>query len=248
MEREKQFTKALEQIVTFAGEQGGFIEQAQVEEFLSGLELTEEQMDLVYDYLKKNRIGIGKPADPSDYMSEEEIHYLDAYLEQLKSLPALSEGEKEAVTLSAMAGDKDAAGRLINAFLPEVAQIAKLYTGQGVLLEDLIGEGNVALTVGVAMLNAMEHAKEAQGMLIRMIMDAMEELIAENMADMDREKKLADKVNRVADKADELAKELHRKVTVEELALETGMSSKSILEALRLSGDKIDALDNKNGN
>lgn len=242
MEREKQFTKALEQIVTLAGEQGGCIEQAQVEEFLSELDLTEGQMDLVYDYLKKNRIGIGELVDPADYMSEEEIHYLDAYLEQLKDLPILSEGEKEAVTLSAMAGDKDAAGRLINAFLPEVAQIAKLYTGQGVLLEDLIGEGNVALTAGVTMLNAMEHAKEAQGMLVRMIMDAMEELIAENMADTDQEKKLADKVNLVADKANELAKELHRKVTVEELALETGMSRKSILKALKLSGDNIDAI------
>lgn len=243
MEREKQFTKALEQIVALAGKQGNCIEQAQVEEFLSELKLTKEQMDIVYDYLKKNRIGIGEPADPSDYMSEEEIHYLDAYLEQIKGLPAISEGEKEAVTLSAMAGDKDAMNRLINAFLPEVAQIAKLYTGQGILLEDLIGEGNVALTVGVTMLDAMEHAKEAQGMLVRMIMDAMEELISENMADTDQEKRLADKVNRVADKANELAKELHRKVTVEELVRETGMSRKTILEALRLSGDKIDALE-----
>lgn len=246
MEREKQFTKALEQIVTLAGEQGNCIEQVQVEEFLSELNLTKEQMELVYDYLKHNRIGIGEPADPSDYMSEEEIHYLDAYLEQLKNIPTISEGEKEAITLSAMAGDKDAMGRLINVFLPEVAQIAKLYAGQGVLLEDLIGEGNVALTVGVTMLDAMEHAGEAQGMLARMIMDAMEELIAANMADTDQEKRLADKVNRVADKAGELAKELHRKVTVEELALETGMSRKSILEALKLSGDKIDGLNNTN--
>lgn len=245
MEQVKQFEKALAQMKELAGEQGGYVEKVQVEEAFLEFNLTGEQMTLLNDYLKKNRIGVGRPAEPSDYMSQEEINYLEEYLKQLKELPDCSEGEKEAVTLSAMAGDKNAMNRLINIFLPEVAQIAKLYTGQGVLLEDLIGEGNVALTVGVTMLGAMEHAKEAQGMLIRMVMDAMEELIAGNMAEINQEKKLTDRVNLVADKANELAGELHRKVTVEELMEETGMSRKKILEAFRLSGDKIDALDIK---
>ena len=245
MEQIKQFEKVLAQMKELAEEQGGFATQVQVEEAFSEFNLTGEQMNLVNDYLKKNRIGIGRPAELSDYMSGEEIDYLEEYLKQLKELSDCSEGEKEAVTLSAMAGDKNAMNRLINIFLPEVAQVAKLYTGQGVLLEDLIGEGNVALTAGVTMLGAMEHAKEAQGMLIRRVMDAMEELIAGNMADINQEKKLADKVNLVADKANELAGELHRKVTVEELMEETGMSRKKILEAFKLSGDKIDALDIK---
>ena len=39
-----------------------------------------------------------------------------------------------------MAGDADAKHRMIEIFLPQVAEIAKLYAGQGVFLEDLIGE------------------------------------------------------------------------------------------------------------
>lgn len=242
MNRELQFAQTLEEVKKKAKEQGNCISEEQIKEFFSALSLTEEQLRMVYDYLKQHKIGIGTPVNPDDYLSEEEADYLDAYLKQLNELPEVSDGEKEAITLSAMAGDTDAQNRLIQIFLPQVAEIAKLYAGQGVFLEDLIGEGNIALTVGVTLLSALEHAAEAQGMLGKMIMDAMEDFIAEDAAEAKKDRELADKVNLVADKANELADDLHRKVTVEELMQETGMSRKSILDAIRISGDKIEAI------
>ena len=141
-----------------------------------------------------------------------------------------------------MAGDPDACRRLTELYLPEVVQIAKLYAGQGVFLEDLIGEGNVAAALGVTMLGALEHASEVQGMLGRMIMDAMEEYIAENAEEARKDKKILDKVNKVAKAADELYEELHRKVTIEEVMQESGMSRRSIEDAIRMSGNKIESL------
>ena len=44
-------------------------------------------------------------------------------------------------------------------------------------------------------------------------------------------------------KARELAEELHRKVTPEELAEETGLSVRSIREAVRMSGNKIEDIE-----
>lgn len=242
MNRELQFAQMLEQVTKKAREQGGCISEEQVKEAFVELSLTKEQLQMVFDYLKQHKIGIGEPLNPDDYLSEEEVDYLEAYLEQLKDIPEISEGEKEAVTLSAMAGDTDAQKCLIQVFLPQVAEIAKLYAGQGVFLEDLIGEGNIALTMGVTMLGALEHAAEAQGMLGKMIMDAMEEFITENAEETKKDRQFADKVNKVADKANELADELHRKVTVEELMQETGMSRKFILDAVRISGDKIESI------
>ena len=242
MNRELQFAQTLEEVKKKAKEQGNCISEEQIKESFSELSLTEEQFQMVYDYLKQHKIGIGEPVNPDDYLSEEEADYLDTYLAQLNELPEVSDGEKEAITLSAMAGDTDAQNRLIQIFLPQVAEIAKLYAGQGVFLEDLIGEGNIALTVGVTMLGALEHAAEAQGMLGKMIMDAMEDFIAEDAAEAKKDRQLADKVNLVADKANELADDLHRKVTVEELMQETGMSRKSILDAIRISGDKIESI------
>lgn len=237
------FAKTLEEVRKTAKAQGNTISKEQVEEAFAALALSEEQLALVYDYLEKHKIGVDEPVDLDDYLSEEEIDYLEEYKKELASLETLSEGEKEAVTLSAMAGERDAQQKLIAVYLPQVVEIAKLYTGQGVYLEDLIGEGNVAITMGVTMLGCLEHAAEAEGMLMKMVMDAMEELISEAVADDERGRKALAKVNKVAKKAKELSDDLKRKVTVEELAKESGMSEKYILEALRFCGYSIEEIE-----
>ena len=135
--------------------------------------------------------------DPDDYLTREEKNYLQQYLDELKALPEVKEGEKEAVTLSAMAGDADARSRLVTMYLPDVAEVARLYSGQGVPLEDLIGEGNLALTMGVSMLGALEHASQAQGMLGKMMMDAMEDLIQEQQDISKADRKMEDRINKV---------------------------------------------------
>lgn len=243
MDREVRFARTLEEVKQKAKAQNNCLSQAEVEEAFAPLSLSAGQMDMVYQYLKQNRIGIGEPVDYEEYLDAEEKDYLAAYLESLEAFAEVSEGEREAVTLSAMAGDPDAVSRLTEIFLPEVVEIAKLYAGQGVYLEDLIGEGNVALSLGVTMLGALEHASEAQGMLARLIMDAMEDYIAENAEEARKDRKIADKVNKVADAANALYEELRRKVTVEELMTETGFSRKAIEDAIRVSGDKIEAVD-----
>lgn len=240
MEKERIFAQTLEQLKNLAKEQGNCVSKEQAEELFTELQLNKEQFDMVYDYLKQNRIGIGEPMDPDEYLSEEEADYLEDYLQQLREFSEVSAGEKEAVTLSAMAGDTDAQNMLIRIFLPQVAEIAKLYAGQGVFLEDLIGDGNVALTAGVTMLGALEHAAEAEGMLGRMIMDAMEEFITRSVKEEKEDKKLADKVNKIADKAKELADALQRKVTIEELMNETGLGRKAVMDAIDISGGKIE--------
>ena len=78
---------------------------------------------------------------------------------------------------------------------------------------------------------------------MRCIMDAMESLIEENAVQEKEDRKVAAKVNKVADRARELAEELHRKVTPEELVQETGMSLKSIQDAMRMSGFRIEDIE-----
>lgn len=240
MNREVLFAKTLEEVKTLAKDQGGFVTEEQVKEAFEALDLDNEQLQMVFDYLVKHKVGIGEPVDLDDYLTEEEKNYLQMYLDEIEELDPISDGEKEAVTISAMAGDGDAQARLMTAFLPQVIEIAKIYTGQGVLLEDLIGEGNLALTMGVTMLGCAENAKDAQGMLVRMVMDAMEEYIAENADAEKADLKIVDKVNKVMEKAKELSEELHREVTVEELMEETRMSEKTIRDAIRFSGHKIE--------
>ncbi len=242
MAQETVFAEILEEVRKKARAQQNFITKTEVEEAFSTLSLSAEQMEMVYDYLRQNKIGVDEPVDADACLEEEEKNYLDDYLETLRAIPKATDGEREAITLSAMAGDADAIKRLTELMLPEVPQIARLYTGQGVSLEDLIGEGNVALSLGVTMLGALEHADEAQGMLAKMMMDAMEDCIAASAAEEKSDRKIADKVNKVADAANALKEELRRAVTVEELMEESGLSRKAIEDAVRISGGKIESI------
>lgn len=240
MNQEQQFANTLEEVRRLAKNQGNCIGREQVKEAFLPLGFEEKQLEMVFEYLEGQKIGIGEPLLPEDYLSAEEINYLDSYLESLELLEELSPGEKEAITLSAMAGDYDAKQKLIEIYLPQVVDLSKLYAGQGALLEDLIGEGNVALAMAVEMLETADDVADAQGMLGSMIMEAMERYIALNVQEKEAGSKMAEKVNRVADQAKELAESLGRKVTVQELAEETGMTSEEILEAVRFSGDAIE--------
>ena len=207
------------------------------------LNLGEPQLEMIFAYLKNKKIGIGQPADPCDYMTREEIDYLEEYLKAVQAGADVTDGVKEAVLLSAMAGDADAKHRMIEIFLPQVAEIAKLYAGQGVFLEDLIGEGNVALTMAAEMLDCAQNAKEAEGTIASMIMEAMENYISENASEKKTGEMLAENANDILEKAEELSKELGRKVTVEELSEETGISEEKIRDAARITADHIEFLE-----
>lgn len=245
MDRELEFAKTLQGVVEQAKDNGNCITREEVEEAFADQNLNEEQMELVLDYLIKHKIGIGEPIDVDEYLTEEDKHYLDAYLEELETLEKVSDGEKEAITMSAMAGDGDAQSKLIEIYIPQVVDVAKLYAGQGVFLEDLIGEGNLAVAMGVTQLGCLEHPSEAEGMLGKLMMDAMEDYITENVQTEDLDRKIVEKVNAVSDKAKELAESLQRKVTAKELAEETGLELEEILEAVRMSGENIEYIENE---
>ncbi len=240
MNKELAFAKKLEEIRKLAKEQGNILSKEQVETAFEEIEISKEQLEPVFAYLKGKNIGIGEPVDAEEILTKEDKDYLEEYVESLKELPVLTDGEKRAYAMSAIAGDEVGKLNMINFFLPQVVDIAKLYSGQGVLLEDLIGEGNVALAAGVEMLGCLEEPDEVDGMIGKMIMDAMEDYISENSEAQKADRKVVDKVNQISDQAKELAEALQRKITVEELADETGISEEEIREAIKFSGNKIE--------
>lgn len=243
MNKEVLFAKTLEEVRALAKEQGNCVSEEQVQEAFAPLGLDNDQLQMVFDYLVKHKVGIGQPVNPDDYLTDEERNYLQDYLDEIALLPKYTPGEKEACIISAMAGETFAQNQLVEMYLENVVDIAKIYTGQGVLLEDLIGEGNVALAFGTGMLGSIEKPDEADGLLCQMIMNAMEECIQENASNEKADQKIVDKVNKVSQLAKELSEDLHRKVTVEELANETGMSVKAIQDAVRMSGFRIEDIE-----
>ncbi|WP_022773967.1 RNA polymerase sigma factor region1.1 domain-containing protein [Butyrivibrio sp. AE2015] len=242
--KEKEFAAILKNVTRTARENKNIITSEEVKEAFSDLELDEKQFEMVFEYLKSHKIGVDEEAVFTDEdLSEEEKNYLDDYIESLNALPEFSDGEKEAITIAALAGEKDAQEKLITMYLPLVVDVARMYSEQGVFLEDLIGEGNVALTKGVTMLDAVGEPSEVESFLYKLMLDAMENIIQENLAEDTGSQKVLKLVQEVADKAKELADDLRRKVSVKELMDETGWDEDKIRSAIKFSGDNIEDLD-----
>jgi RNA polymerase primary sigma factor len=255
-DREVLFAQRLAELKKLGRTQGGQITDDQITELFGEFVLPEEQLKLLHGYLEQNHIRrseqIESLPEAVDSLAEwedspepegEDRKYLDLYLKELEELPVYTDGQKKAYTMSAMAGDSEARQHLINIYLKDVVQIAKLYSNQGVLMEDLIGEGNVALITGVTMLDSQDSPDDCEGMLIKLVMDAMEELITDSGSNAEVEAKALRRVNTVSAKADELFETLGRKVTIAELKEETGLSEKAIRDAIRISGFALDSID-----
>ncbi len=234
------FAQALEELKDTARLQGNMLTGGQLDEAFAQWQLGEEQLALVQDYFRSHHIGIDEPKDTAEQLSGDDVNFLEMYLKELEALPPVSDGEKRAVMMTALAGDGGAQSKLVEIYLPQVVEISKLYAGQGALVEDLIGEGNVAAASAVTMLDCVEGPDEVEGFIVRMIMNAMEDLISEDSENRQFDENVLGRVNDVNDKAHELYDSLLRKVTVQEVAQELGISEEEVREAAEFAANRIE--------
>lgn len=186
MDKQNQFLIAIEELKQIAKLQNQILTRLQVEEFFDEMQLEVEQQIFVYEYLKENKIGIDETLNLDDFLTEDDVNYLQLYLEELEQLEKVSDSQKHELIMASIAGDKEAQKRLVEVYLPSVIEISKLYTGQGYLVEDLIGEGNVALTMGVQSINHVQTPSEIDGFLGERIMEAIEKYIEVMKDDNDK--------------------------------------------------------------
>ena len=86
MNKEILFAQTLEQVRKTAREQGNCISEEQVKDAFAELDLSGEQLQMVFDYLLKHKIGIGQPMDPDEFLTDEEKDYLQEYLDEVAEL------------------------------------------------------------------------------------------------------------------------------------------------------------------
>ena len=245
-DREQQllFLKRMQDLKKEAAAHGKTVTEEELAARFADLSLNDAQMEQVRAYLRAGGIGIGEVLPIEEVVTEEELDHFEEYRMIVEAIEVPSENILDAIKLSAMAGEVPAQKKLAEYSLGKVIEIARLYAGQGVYLEDLIGAGNEALMIAVAQLAPLERPGEVDGYLGRRIMDAMEDLVAQNLDNKALDKRVEEKVNQVADKARELSGELGRKVMVSELAAEYEMDAEEIREAVRLSGNAIAEIEN----
>jgi len=88
--------------------------------------------------------------DTSDLSGLAQSDSLRLYLREISRIPLLSAQNELRLAHRVEAGDREGRNHLIEANLRLVVSIAKKYVGQGLPLEDLIGEGNIGLIRAVS--------------------------------------------------------------------------------------------------
>ncbi len=89
--------------------------------------------------------GIAVEADAADLGTIAQSDSLRLYLREISRIPLLSAAREIELAEAIQRGDRVARNALIEANLRLVVSIAKRYVGQGMSLEDLLGEGNIGL-------------------------------------------------------------------------------------------------------
>ncbi len=256
MKDEQTFRKLMIQVRALAKKQEECISKEKIGELFCDMELTEEQLEHVFQYLLEEKVTIVDDekayedylqsmelADEKTKQSAVDSAYLKMYLDELEELEKIDRTERLKRVANALAAKDSIMQVLPTLYLREVVDIARLYAGQGVVLEDLIGEGNVALLLGAKMADCCESEAEVEELLIKMVMDAMEALILEKSTDDNLNMQVLERVNNLNEKAEELAEELGRKVTSAELVKELDMDQDELEKTIQLSGDTIEFIE-----
>ena len=145
------------------------------------------------------------------------------------------------------AGDEAVKTIVVESHLKRVVTLASKYKNRGVLLEDLIQEGNIALIEAVERLCGMTEMVSENGKsssvkkeIDRAVRAHLIELVDEIQAENGWENTIVAKTNLIHEATKVLAEDLGRIANIHELAEYTKMAEEEIAEFAELSLDKIE--------
>lgn len=233
------FLEKLNGLLKLAQGQGNQVTIEEVKAYFSEDALTEEQAELVFEYLMAQKVAVKgyvkltSEEEKIEY-TEEEIQYLKEYETDLKSIRTAQEGEADQLFAKVIQGDEIAKSRLIEIYMGQVVELAKCLRQPEVFIGDLIQEGNLGIVLGVEMITDPKTADET----IRMQMKQSMQLLLEEQSELSsRDKKMVEKVQALDESIRALTEELGRKVTIDELAVYMGLEVEEIEDVLKLTGE-----------
>lgn len=141
---------------------------------------------------------------------------LSLYLEELKQIPALEAEEEAALLEKLRAGDARARKRLTECYLGTALAEIQPFVGS-MEAGELIGVANLALTAALCDEKILESTV-LRDTIKQKVHTALEEAVRENRQSDTGEQTLADRMNALTELSSELAAELGREASPEELA------------------------------
>jgi RNA polymerase primary sigma factor len=167
---------------------------------------------------------------------------LQLYLQEIGKTPLLTVAEEVSLARRIRRGDKAARDHMIKANLRLVVRIALSYRDLGLPFLDLISEGNIGLIKAVERFDPRKGGKlSTYGAW--WIKQSMKRALANQSKTIRLPVHLVDKISRLRRTAQALTDELGREPSVEELAMELGLSAEKVahLKSVSVHPTSLDA-------
>lgn len=265
--QQEQFTKALLGLVDLAKTKKNVLQYGEINDAFKGLELTEDKMDLVLEYLEKQKIDIVNAevgvenaedlildSDDDIVLTEEdEVEIIDdvdvlegvstedpvrMYLKEIGNVPLLTTEQEVELARRVEAGDEEAKKQLTEANLRLVVSIAKKYVGRGMPFLDLIQEGNMGLMKAVDKFDYTKGYKFST-YATWWIRQAITRGIADTGRTIRVPVHMVETINKTLRMTRTLLQELGREPTPEEVAERLNVSVSRVREVLKISRDPV---------
>ena len=265
-ETREQFLKILEGLVAEAKTKKNMLTYKEVNDAFGTMQISEEKMDFVFEYLEKHNIDLVHEENADDttellldndddllLSDEEEVEIIDdadvlegvstedpvrMYLKEIGNVPLLTTEEEIELAKRVEEGDEEAKKRLIEANLRLVVSIAKKYVGRGMPFLDLIQEGNMGL------MKAVDKFDYAKGFKFSTYATWwIRQAITRGIADTGRTIRvpvhMVETINKTLRMTRTLLQELGREPTPEEVADRLNVPVSRVREVLKISRDPV---------
>lgn len=237
---QSEFLRQCKDLVEYARAKDSKLSKTEVRDYFSEMNLKEEQLDSVYSYLAEHNVEIrGVSSVKEQTLTETDSLYLKLYKKELRNLPTRTKEEIEAFYRALGDGDECMIHKVIECHLKRVITLAEKYKNRGVLLEDLIQEGNLELISCANHLLGKKNISSYQKEIDRAVKARLISLVDEAMEGMGVENTILAKTNLLHEATKVLAEENGTVADIHELAQYTKMSEEEIKNIIELSLDEI---------
>jgi RNA polymerase primary sigma factor len=159
---------------------------------------------------------------------------LDQYLKEISQYPLINREEEVRLAQGIRSGDAESLDKLVRSNLRFVVSVAKKYQNQGVMLPDLINEGNVGL------IRAAHKFDETKGIkfisyAVWWIRQAILQALAEQSRIVRVPLNRAGALHRIGRRSSSLLQELGREPTIDEIAQGLDLTQEEVTSTLAIS-------------
>ena len=191
----------------------------------------------------ENVHGVGKVAASDTKTARHSTPHFQMYLDEVEGLKQLADSEEKELYRRLLSGDVAVIEDISHQWLKRVVAIAEEYKGRGVLLDDLVQEGNIGLLLGLNVLSKGQESDSGREqvtvadvpeLLRGAVRESMEQYFSEECGEDQENETIIGKVALVHQAQEYLTKEKGEKPSLRELSEYTKIPVEEIKDIFSL--------------